>query len=383
MNDRTVQLALTHRVRFTRNAFDIHNISLVNLFKPASVDAKALVVVDQSLIEAQPGFQENIESYFDHHLRAMPTLIGCLALNGGEAIKTDLSNLEYLLRQIHIKRIDRHSYILAIGGGALLDMVSFAAAVAHRGVRLIRMPTTTLSQCDSGVGVKNAVNMFGTKNFIGTFATPYAVINDHAMLDTLSDRDWRCGLAEAIKVALIKSAELFDYIEKNLKKVLDREPAVSDRIWQWSAKLHLDHIVDGGDPYEHTNARPLDFGHWSAHQLESLTDYQLRHGEAVAVGVAIDTLYSAKLRRLPQAAADRVCNLLSQAGFELFHPALTDADFKQGIEQFREHLGGPLRLTMIQDIGQAFEVDCIDDELLNTVIRQLEATTRNPVVQHV
>lgn len=89
--------------------------------------------------------------------------------------------------------IDRHNYVLAIGGGALLDMVGLAAATAHRGVRHIRLPTTTLAQADSGVGVKNGINAFGKKNFVGTFSPPYAVINDFAFLDSLSDRDRRAG----------------------------------------------------------------------------------------------------------------------------------------------------------------------------------------------
>ena len=118
-------------------------------------------------------------------------------------------------RAIHEYGIDRHAYVLAVGGGALLDMVGYAAATAHRGVRLVRVPTTVLSQNDSGIGVKNSVNAFGKKNFLGTFAPPFAVFNDFTFLTTLSDRDWRAGISEAIKVALLKDATFFAFLEEH------------------------------------------------------------------------------------------------------------------------------------------------------------------------
>src|SRR5204862_561409 len=133
----------------------------------------------------------------------------------GERVK---NKHDWVLRVHHaIERagLCRHSFLAAVGGGAVLDMAGLAAATAHRGIRHIRIPTTVLSQNDSGIGVKNGVNAFGKKNFLGTFAPPFAVINDSGFLTTLDDRDWRSGIAEAIKVALIKDAPFFNFIKTN------------------------------------------------------------------------------------------------------------------------------------------------------------------------
>src|SRR5207247_5778183 len=120
--------------------------------------------------------------------------------------------VEAVLKDRSGRAIDRQSYALAIGGGAVLDAVGFAAAIFHRGVRHIRCPTTVLAQSDSGVGVKNAINAFGLKNLLGTFAPPFAVINDQTFLDVLPERDKRAGMAEAVKVALIRDGAFFDWI---------------------------------------------------------------------------------------------------------------------------------------------------------------------------
>ncbi|MGB0767393.1 MAG: 3-dehydroquinate synthase, partial [Phycisphaeraceae bacterium] len=287
-HDPTITLSLSHRVRFTRNAFATGNPTLADAFEVDGQSAqKVLVAVDQGIVEAIPDLQNQIERYFAHNAQSLPKLVAFRVVAGGEQSKNDLSNLETFLGEIDKHHIDRHSYILVIGGGAVLDMVGFAAAVAHRGIRLVRMPTTTLAQADSGVGVKNGVNMFGKKNFIGAFAVPWAVVNDLTLLDTLDDREWRSGLSEAVKVGLLKDAGLYRLISKRADTLGRRDRALADDVIQRSAHLHLDHIAHGGDPFEMTTARPLDFGHWSGHKLEQLTDFAIKHGEGVAMGLAL------------------------------------------------------------------------------------------------
>src|SRR5690606_2130347 len=166
---------------------------------------------------------------------------------------------------INDNRICRHSFVIAIGGGAVIDMVGYAAAIAHRGVKLIRIPTTVLSQNDSAVGVKNSINIFGKKNFLGTFAPPYAIINDHFFLTTLEQRDWISGIAEAIKVALIKDDVFFADIEKNCEKLRDREMEAMQYLIYRCAEMHMQHIAKGGEPFESGSSRQLEFGHWAAH----------------------------------------------------------------------------------------------------------------------
>jgi len=291
---------------------------------------------------------------------------------GGEALKNDIHVLEQMLKALHAADLDRRSYVVVIGGGAVLDTVGFAAAIAHRGLRLVRLPTTTLAQADSGIGVKNSVNLFQKKNWLGTFAVPWGVINDASLLRTLSDRDYRCGFAEAVKVSLLKSPELFAQLERAAEAIGARDATVADVIIRRSAELHMDHIARGGDPFEANEARPLDFGHWSAHRLEALSNFELRHGEAVAIGVAIDTVYSALVHGLPGDDAHRVLACLRRLGFQLVHPALDDVEAVfQGLEEFRQHLGGRLTLTMISQIGQPLEVHAVDRQQMEAAVAQV------------
>jgi 3-dehydroquinate synthase len=261
--------------------------------------------------------------------------------------------------------ICRHSFVVAIGGGAVLDMAGYAAATSHRGVRLIRMPSTVLAQNDSGVGVKNGINQFGKKNFLGTFAPPFAVINDLEFLESLSDRDWRSGLAEAVKVGLIKDASFFEYLEATASSLAHRGTAAMEQTVYRCAELHLEHI-SGADPFESGSSRPLDFGHWAAHKLEQLTDYRLRHGEAVAIGIALDATYSHLVGMLSEPEWCRIVNLLLRLGFSLYVPELEcggvaeDHALLQGLMEFREHLGGQLTIMLLERIGRGIEVHTMD-----------------------
>lgn len=374
----TISLQWQHRVSFTRSAFDPSNPTLADaLNADADAPGKLLIAVDQGVVEAHPDIQSEIERYLNHHRaagRTLPQLVGFRAVPPGEPCKNDLSNLETFLGEIDKARLCRHSFILAIGGGAVLDMVGFAAAVAHRGVRLVRMPTTTLAQGDSGVGVKNSVNMFGKKNFLGTFAVPWAVVNDLSLLETLDDREWRSGLSEAVKVALLKDAGLYRLIASRADQLANRDVPFADGVIQRSAALHLDHIAHGGDPFEATTARPLDFGHWSAHKLEQMTDFAVKHGEAVAIGLALDVTYCELLGILAPETAAHIRDTLAAIGFELWHPAMDDADtLLAGLEEFREHLGGRLTITLLEGVGRPVDVHTIDRATMAAALGQLRA----------
>src|SRR5690606_29750183 len=171
-------------------------------------------------------------------------------------------------------------------------------AIAHRGIRHLRVPTTVLSQNDSGMGVKNGINYRGKKNFVGTFSTPVAVFNDNLFLLTLDERAWLSGISEAVKVALIKDAGFFNWIERHADSLRRRDSADMDYLIFRYAELHLHHIA-GADPFGFGSSRPLDFGRWSAHKLEQLSDFEVLHGEAVAIGIALATVYSAIIGMLP------------------------------------------------------------------------------------
>ncbi|MEM6391661.1 MAG: 3-dehydroquinate synthase [Planctomycetota bacterium] len=373
-----IPLRFPHRVAFTDHAFAPLNPLLADILTPLltadpASPSKLLIAVDQSVAHAFPELQHDLSTYLQHH--QLPTPVAFRTLPGGEAVKSDLTNLESLLADLQRHALCRHSVVLAIGGGAVLDTVGFATAVTHRGLRLVRMPTTTLAQGDSGVGVKNAVNMFGAKNLIGTFTVPHAVLNDRHFLTTLPDHAWRDGLAEVVKVAILKKdPDLFDTVEQRADALARREPCSDSGLWERSAELHLRHIAQGGDPFEMTSARPLDFGHWSAHKLEELSNHTISHGHAVAIGLALDTHLAAELGLLPRSTADRITALLARLGFPLHHPLLHHPDLPQGLEAFRQHLGGQLTLTLPTAIGQPTEIHEVPDAVLQRSLTILQTS---------
>jgi len=284
-----------------------------------------------------------------------------------------------VLEAVDAYHLDRHAYLAAIGGGAVLDMVGYAASIAHRGIRHLRIPTTVLSQNDSGIGVKNSINAFGKKNFLGNFAPPFAVFNDFDFLPTLEDRDWRGGMAEALKVSLLKDAAFFRFIQENAAALAARDMPRMQHLIHRCAELHLQHIASG-DAFEQGSSRPLDFGHWSAHKLEQLSGYRIRHGEAVAIGIALDSVYSHLQGLLSAAGLAEIIAVLQALGFALYAPEMsahlaeaTHPDsLLHGLQEFREHLGGQLTIMLLAGIGQGVEVHEIDDQLMVEAVRYLQ-----------
>lgn len=377
-----VQLAYRYPVAFTTGLFDPMNPLLKESVIAAgeALPAKVLCVIDDAVVQQNGDLTAAIESYFRSHSSAL-TLVGpSLTLRGGEVVKNDRAALEAVLQAINERGICRHSYVLAIGGGALLDMVGYAAAIAHRGVRLIRVPTTVLSQDDSGVGIKNGINAYGKKNYLGTFAPPAAVLVDFDFLTSLSQRDWIAGIAEAIKVALLKDKEFFTFIELHASALVNRQMEPMRHVVHRSAQLHLEHIRAGGDPFEMGSSRPLDFGHWAAHKLEALSNYQLRHGEAVAIGVALDSTYSYFRGLLARADWQRILNLFRILGLPFYHKKLCEClcepddarSILHGLIEFREHLGGELTVMLLERPGQGTEVHEMDEATIIKSISRLK-----------
>ena len=372
--DFQIPLTFKHRIVFTRDAFGAGLQDLADLFADAAGEKRGLILIEDAVARAWPG----LESAAREGMRSIGFEIADLAvLPGGEQVKADDALVREVWRLIDAAHLDRHSYVVVIGGGAFLDAVGFAAATAHRGMRLVRVPTTTLAQCDSGVGVKCAINGFGKKNWIGSFAVPYAVVNDFAFLQSLDPITHRAGLIEAVKVALVKDREFFEWIEARLAGLAALDAPLLEACVERSAMLHARHIAEGGDAFESGSSRPLDFGHWAAHKLESMTGGELSHAPAVAIGLALDVLYSVEVGLVPSSLAARVLAVISGLGLATFHPALDQRDacgrrvVLDGLEEFREHLGGRLTVMMLGEIGRGVDVHELDVEALGRCIDRL------------
>jgi 3-dehydroquinate synthase len=375
--ERTIQASWRHRVIFSDSVFDPANPVLRDTLSAGSRN-KTLVVVDDSLVTAMPAFPFAVSKYFAVHEPVLHLVCPPLVRPGGEQAKSSWGDVSELHRAIDMYHLDRHSHVVAVGGGALLDQVGLAAATAHRGIRHVRIPTTTLSQCDSGVGVKNGINAFGKKNFIGTFAPPFAVLNDFRLLATLPNREKSAGYAEAVKVACIRDLGFFEALERDAFRLRHFEAEPMRSMIRRCAELHVDHIASSGDPFEFGSARPLDFGHWAAHKLEQLSEFRISHGAAVAIGIALDVTYSKLMGYLEPQSAERILRLLEELGFELFTPELLMAGSRHqllvmsGVEEFREHLGGELALTLLRAIGEGFEVHELNAKRIVESIYQLQ-----------
>lgn len=378
-------IAYQYQIYFTEALFERSNSMLADIIRKADkrLPAKLGVVIDSGVIDHHPELVQAVSDYCQHYSDSISLCADPLSVQGGEDSKNTFQYVEQVLGLINDGKIDRHAFIIAIGGGAVLDMVGFAAAIGHRGIGIIRVPTTVLSQNDSGVGVKNSINYFGKKNFLGTFAPPVAVINDAQFLTTLDDRQWRSGISEAIKVALIKDLSFFEWIEANAVPLAQRALEPMQYLIHRCAEMHTAHIGQGGDPFEKGSSRPLDFGHWAAHKLEQLSNFEVFHGEAVAIGICLDVVYSHLLGLIDVEATHRVLNCFRTLGFSLTHPLLSAGDsiyglnpeLTKGLDEFREHLGGQLTIMLLEQLGKGVEYHEMDEKLIGAAVKYLEEFT--------
>ncbi|MCD9018859.1 3-dehydroquinate synthase [Parachryseolinea silvisoli] len=365
----TFSVRFDYKVFFTTHLFSTENPGFrefLTVEKRSEIPPKVLFVLDDQVVSHHPRLLDDIKAYFKT-VAGVQLVEDVVIIPGGEAAKNDEKLFYKIVDAVNDYKIDRHSYLVAIGGGSILDLAGYAAAVSHRGIRHIRIPTTVLSQNDSGVGVKNGINFYTKKNFLGTFAPPVAVFNDFHFLTTLQEVDWRSGISEAIKVALIKDATFFQWLVDNAVKLAQRDMPAMQYLVKHCADLHMQHIRSS-DPFEQGSSRPLDFGHWSAHKLEQLAKFNIRHGEAVAIGIALDTVYSHLSGRLTREAMDQILQVIETLGLPITHPLLevtgAGSPLLKGLEEFREHLGGKLTITLLKGIGHGEEVHEMDGALI-------------------
>ena len=366
-------------VYFTRNVFGQDNDLLATVLDRRAERRRhrAAAYVDSGLAEANGQVLGEIKEYFHARPQRLELATPPQVVPGGEVAKNGWEVVRDVMWTIGNLHLDRQSYIVAVGGGALLDMVGFATSLVHRGLRLVRVPSTVIAQNDAGVGVKNGMDEHGQKNYVGTFCPPFAVLNDFALLATLKDRDWIGGIAEAFKVAIIKDAAFFEFLEGHAAALRGRDQAAMERLIRRCAILHLEHIRTSGDPFEFGSARPLDFGHWAGHKIETMTEYGVGHGQAVAVGIAIDSYYAMKRGLITREEFERIVAGLAACGLPTYLDCLEQRTpdgalaILEGLHDFQEHLGGALTVTLPDGIGRKVEVHTINADLVEEAVEHL------------
>lgn len=288
-------------------------------------------------------------------------------LPDGEQFKT-LDTLNQIFSSLLEARCDRHTTLIALGGGVIGDLTGFAAACYQRGIPFIQVPTTLLAQVDSSVGGKTAVNHALGKNMIGAFYQPQCVLADTATLNTLPDRELSAGLAEVIKYGLIRDRQFLEWLEANLEALLAREPATLNVAIERSCRNKAEIVA--ADERETGERALLNLGHTFGHAIETGAGYGTwLHGEAIAVGMVMAADLSARLGWLPAAQVQRVRDILRRAQLPLqAPPTLSSADFLQLMAVDKKVKDGQLRLVLLHALGQAVLTNTVDRALLRAAL---------------
>ena len=264
----------------------------------------------------------------------------------GESVKT-LQTVETIYRRFIVLGVDRSTFVLAVGGGIVTDVAGFAASTYMRGLKFGFVSTTLLGQVDASVGGKNGVNVDGYKNMAGTFTQPQFVICDPGLLRTLPDREFRAGLAEVVKAAIIADADLFGRIENTTFEALRTDTdLLTDAV---SAAIRVKADIVERDEHESGDRRKLNLGHTLAHAIEKCSN-RMNHGEAVAVGTALIAGAAVKLGVLSEADRDRIVHVLMQLGFDLTPPVDVKRLLKE-VGKDKKNEEGILRIVLPVGIG--------------------------------
>lgn len=303
--------------------------------------------------------------HLDAVTRRLPAA-GVCVLPDGEQHKTPATALS-IIDTLAGDGFHRDSIIVALGGGVIGDLAGFAAAVYHRGIDFIQLPTTLLAMVDSSVGGKTGVNHPAGKNLIGAFHQPLAVLADLDWLATLPDREYAAGLAEVVKYALIGDADFLDWLEARREALAQRDPEVLTEVVRRCCEAKADIVA--ADERESGQRALLNLGHTFGHAIENASGYGVvLHGEAVAMGMVMAADLSHRLGWLTADDVQRVRALLAGLNLPVSPPALGTARYRTLMGRDKKVLAGRLRLILLRQLGQAVIVDDIPDALLDATL---------------
>jgi len=330
------------------------------LCQAAGLRGTCAVITDENVgrLHAVPVLASLESAGYESHLLAVPA---------GERSKS-LAAAENLVDRMITAGLDRGSFVVAVGGGVVGDLAGFVAAIYHRGIPFVQIPTTIVAQVDSAVGGKTGVNARAGKNLIGAFHQPRLVLADTATLETLPDREYREGFAEVIKHAVIRDAAMLDALDPAAPRAA-LAPLVARNI-----KIKADIVAQ--DKEERTGQRALlNFGHTVAHAIENAAGYgRFLHGEAVSLGLAAALEISTRKYGLPPADAARVRAKLEAYGLPVTLPAdLSTADLLAAARRDKKFEGGRIRYVVTPQLGEAFVAEDVTEEDISCAIESLRA----------
>jgi 3-dehydroquinate synthase len=330
----------------------------------------ALIVTDSNLEALTEGYRKALD---DKGIQSTTAV-----LPPGEATKS-LSQAQQLYDRLVEMKADRHTCIVALGGGVIGDLAGFVAATYARGIPLLMLPTSLLAQVDSSVGGKVGVNLPQAKNIVGAFHQPVGVWIDTAWLGTLPDRELRCGLAEVVKYGVILDRDFFDYVESNAEALLDREPAALRQVVAHSCRLKAEVVTC--DEREETGHRAvLNFGHTIGHAIEARAGYgsDWQHGEAVAAGMAAESLLAERLGWIGAETTGRLVALLRRLGLPTAAPKLDPDALIDAMRRDKKNQKGKIRFVFPRRIGQVELTDAPTEADIRAVLNSISSASSEP-----
>jgi len=300
------------------------------------------VVTDENLVSA--GHLQKLLGQRD-----IPTFVISPAGETSKNIDTAVSIIEAMEKAY----LGRDTLVVALGGGTVGDIAGFAAAVFKRGVPVVHIPTTTVAQADSSVGGKTGVDSSISKNAFGAFWHPAAVYIDVATLATLDDRQFRAGLVESVKHAIIADSKYFDFLESNLDAVLERKPDILEKVAHWNCKIK-GNVVET-DPDEKNLRRILNYGHTIGHAVEAASGFELLHGEAVSIGIIAAGLIEIEMQLAEPGRLDRIRQILQKLSVPVTLPKdLADKDLIDLIKRDKKAVNKWPKFVLISKIGEVY-----------------------------
>lgn len=357
-------------VRFVDGVLDPAGDALTDLLPAAQV----LAVVDPYRADQVRRVRRALAGYRE---RGFVSRFAILAVSADPRSKTvrPVSEVVHAAEGLGLGERDR---ILAVGGGTVLDIAGYAAHLYRGATPYVRIPTTLVGMIDAGIGLKVGVNVDSHKNLLGAYHPPLACLCDVSFLATLSRDELRCGLAEAIKIGLVCDSQLLDLIDRAHGDVLagrdtpDVRTVLDRAVHAMLRQLEL-------NPFEDNLRRLPDFGHEFAHALESLSGYRLRHGEAVAIGMALSCQLAAFAGYLAEPELDRILSMLDRVGLRVYDPVCDPAVlWRKLLDDVIPHKAGNLHLVVPRRIGEGDFIDSIDDlspQMLRDACAALRART--------
>jgi 3-dehydroquinate synthase len=354
-------------VKLGQNSYSI--IIGAGILSQTGAKLKGLGLKDKAVIITNPAVNKLYGAAVKHSLTNAGFKTTLLEVPDGEKYKT-LESAGKLYRQLAESGAERSTPILALGGGVIGDLAGFAAATYLRGVPLVQLPTTLLAQCDSSIGGKTAVNHKQLKNEIGAFYQPKMTISDVLTLKSLPKDEFTNGLAEVIKHAVIKDERFFVYLEKNLDRIKSLDDNVLEAVAAKSARIKVEFVES--DEKDTGLRNILNFGHTIGHAVESASNFQVAHGQAVSIGMMAAANLAVKLELMDAGNVTRLKNLLNKAGLMTKLPQVDVKQVMLAMQYDKKVQDGKIRFVLPRAIGQVFITDDVSAAVIEKVLGEMK-----------